>query len=185
MSPLPADQSTPSSSLSVSTTRLVRSVLRLYTRDDSDDAKCHPQPNIDLCEKPDSAKLTSEIVIGTLGGVLVIVTLSLLVFLHYRHKRRDEREWPKNNQELDDYGMGSTTPSSNAAAPGRPKNAYKRPRVDPDDDDDAASNLPPPGARRDSLQSLARSIRGNPDAYRSRPDDISHDMKPVEPLSQL
>ncbi|XXH02103.1 hypothetical protein Hte_008469 [Hypoxylon texense] len=185
MSPLPADRSTRSSPFSIATARLVRSVVRLYTRDDADDAKCHPQPNIDLCEKPDSAKLTSEIVIGTLGGVLVVVTVSLLVFLHYRHKRRDEREWPKNNQELDDYGMGSTAtaPSSNAAAPGRPKNAYKRPRVDPDDDDDG--KLPPPGPRRDSLQSLARSLRGNPDAYRSRPDDTSHDMKPVEPSSQL
>ncbi|KAI1771088.1 hypothetical protein F4818DRAFT_221327 [Hypoxylon cercidicola] len=179
MSPLPVDQSTWSSTLSLSTTSLVRSIF-LSARDESDDAKCHPQPNIDLCEKPDSAKVTGEIVIATLGGLLVVVTATILVFLHYRHKRRDEREWPKNNQELDDYGIGPI-PSSDTGAPKRPKNAYRQPRVDPDDD----NALSPPRPRRDSLQSLARSIRGNPDAYRSRPDDTSHDMKPVEPLSQL
>ena len=101
------------------------------------------------------------------------MTVATLLFFHFRHKRRDEREWPKNNQELDDYGIGP--------APQRPKNAYKQPRVDPDDGDDLA----PPRPRRDSLQSLARSLRGNPNAYRSRPDDTSHDMKPVEPSSQL
>ncbi|KAI1763249.1 hypothetical protein GGR53DRAFT_467550 [Hypoxylon sp. FL1150] len=184
MSPLPAGQSTRSSSSSISlpTTKFVRSVYRLLARDDADDAKCHPQPNIDLCEKPDSAKLASEIVIGTLGGLLVVVTATVLIFLHYRHKRRDEREWPKNNQELDDYGIGPARPS-NAGSVGKPKNTYKPPRVDADDGND--DDLSPPRPRRDSLQSLARSLRGNPEAYRSRPDDTSHDMKPVEPVSQL
>ncbi|KAI0179614.1 hypothetical protein GGR52DRAFT_206335 [Hypoxylon sp. FL1284] len=181
MSPLPADHSAPSSPISLPATRLARSLFTLFARDDSDDAKCHPQPDIDLCEKPDSAKRAGEFVIGTLGGLLVIITAVLLVILHYRHKRRDELEWPKNNQELDDYGLGPD-PASGATVPGKPKNAYKPPRVDPVDDD---GDLPRPGPRRDSLQSLARSLRGNPDAYRSRPDDTSNDMKPVEPSSQL
>lgn len=117
----------------------------------------------------------------TSSGLLVVVTATILVILHYRHKRNDEREWPKNNQELDDYGVGPMPPSRGGAV-GKPKSAYRPPRVDADDDSDT---LPAPRERRDSLQSLARSLRGNPEAYRSRPDDTSHDMKPVEPVSQL
>ncbi|KAI1395139.1 hypothetical protein F4819DRAFT_212000 [Hypoxylon fuscum] len=172
MSPLPVDRST---SLASTTTRLARSIFHLLKAREDD--PCHPQPNIDLCEKPNAASHTTEITVGTLGGLLVLGTTGILIFLHFRRKRRDEQEWPKNNQELDDYGVGPMP----TAAPGRPKNAYRQPRVDPDDD----GHLPRPGARRDSLQSLARSIRGNPNAYKSKPDDITHDMKPVEPTSQL
>ncbi|KAI1386002.1 uncharacterized protein F4822DRAFT_359616 [Hypoxylon trugodes] len=176
MSPLPVDHEAATTSPA---SHITRAVIHLFTRDD-DDAKCHPQPNIDLCEKPDSAKQTSTIVIGTLAAVLVVATLSILTIFHLRRKRRDELEWPKNNQELDDYGVGPMPPSQ----PSKPKNTYRKPRVEDDDDIKSGANLPPP-RRRDSLTSLARSIRGDPDAYRSRPDDTSHDMKPVEPLSQL
>ncbi|KAI0838560.1 hypothetical protein F5Y06DRAFT_296636 [Hypoxylon sp. FL0890] len=149
----------------------------LAARDDAEDKKCHPQPNIDLCEKPAASSDATSIVVGTLSGALVVLTIGTLLFLHFRRKRRDEREWPKNNQELEDYGFG---PAPSTGAPSKPKNTYRQPRVD----DETEQNLPPPG-RRDSLSSLARSLRGTPDAYRSRPDDTSHDMKPVEPASQL
>ncbi|KAI2631528.1 hypothetical protein GGS26DRAFT_557974 [Hypomontagnella submonticulosa] len=184
MSPLPAaadHSAAPSSS-----TILTRAVFHLLTARADDDAKCHPSPNIDLCEKPELANHTSEIVIGTLGGVVAVITIATLAFFHFRRQRADAREWPKNNQELDDYGVG---PLPSSSAPRKPKNAYQAPRVDAVDDagedyDSKGRNLPPP-VRRDSLQSLARSLRGNPDAYRSRPDDTSLAMKPVEPVSQL
>ncbi|OTA90949.1 hypothetical protein M434DRAFT_397607 [Hypoxylon sp. CO27-5] len=171
MSPLPlvVDQAAASSA---------RAVFRfLAARDDAEDKKCHPQPNIDLCEKPAASSDATSIVVGTLSGALVVLTIGTLLFLHFRRKRRDEREWPKNNQELEDYGLG---PAPSTKAPSKPKTAYRQPRVD----DDTERNLSPPG-RRNSLSSLARSLRGTPDAYRSRPDDTSHDMKPVEPVSQL
>ncbi|KAI1378101.1 hypothetical protein F4677DRAFT_414413 [Hypoxylon crocopeplum] len=183
MSPLPAkvDQAAQLPS------RFARTVLRLLGPRDDDDAKCHPQPNIDLCEKPVAANDATPIVLGVLGGVIVVATISVLLFLHFRRKRRDDKEWPKNNQELDDYGIGPLPTASNlnnAAAP-KPRTAYRAPRVEPDSDNENDPYQPPPNTRRDSLQSLARSLRGNPDAYRPRRDDTSVDMKPVEPTSQL
>ncbi|OTB03234.1 hypothetical protein M426DRAFT_24022 [Hypoxylon sp. CI-4A] len=177
MSPLPIDKAaTTSASL------LARAAIHfLAMRDDDDtDAKCHPRPDIDLCEKPNAASDSTTIVLGTIGGFVLVATLSTLAFLHIRRQRRDKREWPKSSQELEDYGMG---PMPVGNAPPKPKNAYRPPRVDNDDDADNG-HLPPPG-RRDSLSSLARSIRGNPDAYKPRRDDTSNEMKAVEPASQL
>ncbi|KAI0887060.1 uncharacterized protein GGS22DRAFT_159298 [Annulohypoxylon maeteangense] len=178
MSPLPVDQVTQSSSAS----NIARTIINLLrTRDDEETyAKCHPQPNIDLCEKPEAASNTTTIVLSVLGGILVVGTIATLIVFHLRRQRSDAREWPKSQQELEDYGIGPmpSAPSNNGAPP-RPKNAYRQPHVESD-----STHLPPPG-RRDSLKSLARSIRGNPDAYRSRPDDTRHDMKAVEPTSQL
>ncbi|KAI2785074.1 hypothetical protein F4815DRAFT_451297 [Daldinia loculata] len=183
MSPLPINPSIPSTaSLASHFARAISHVLT--TRDEDEDAKCHPRPDIDLCEKPQASNHTVEILIGVLGGLLVVSTVSILLVLHIRRQRQDRREFPKSSQELDDYGVGPMPPTTTAAAkpprPTKPQNAYRQPRAEPDDGDD----LKPPG-RRDSLNSLARSIRGNPDAYRSRPDDTSLDMKPVEPASQL
>ncbi|KAI5859839.1 hypothetical protein GGS23DRAFT_263333 [Durotheca rogersii] len=179
MSPFPADHAVaaPLSSFSASVAgRFARRAFRILTRADEVDP-CHPRPNIDLCEKPNASNSTTAIVVGTLGGLLAFVTIATLVILHIRHQRKDEREWPKNSQqELDDYGVGPMP-----AAPPKSKSAYQKPRADADD---GADYLPPP-RRRDSLQSLARSIRGTDSAYRSRPDDTSHAMKPVEPLSQV
>ncbi|KAI0115407.1 hypothetical protein F4814DRAFT_321166 [Daldinia grandis] len=177
MSPLPINPSIPSAaSLASHFARAISHVLT--TRDEDEDKKCHPRPDIDLCEKPQASKHSTAIIVGVLGGLLVVSTVGTLFVLHIRRQRQDRREFPKNNQELDDYGVGPMPPTT--TKPTRPQNAYRQPRVEPDDGDD----LKPPG-RRDSLNSLARSIRGNPDAYRSRADDTSHDMKPVEPTSQL
>ncbi|KAI0846047.1 hypothetical protein F5Y00DRAFT_150566 [Daldinia vernicosa] len=181
MSPLPINPSIPSAtSLASHFARAISHVSHvLTTRDEDEDTKCHPRPDIDLCEKPQASQHTTAIVVGVLGGLLVVSTVGILSVLHIRRQRQDKREFPKNNQELDDYGIGPMPPTA-TAKPTRPQNAYRPPHVESDDGDD----LKPPG-RRDSLNSLARSIRGNPDAYRSRPDDTSHDMKPVEPASQL
>ncbi|KAI2465353.1 hypothetical protein F4781DRAFT_409595 [Annulohypoxylon bovei var. microspora] len=175
MSPLPADQAASSSS-----SHFARAILHLLTTRDDDEtyAKCHPQPNIDLCEKPEAASNTTTIILSVIGGILAVGTISTLIFFHLRRSRRDAQEWPKSQQELEDYGIA---PMPSSGAPPRPKNAYRQPSVGPDD----ADHLPPPPGRRDSLKSLARSIRGNPDAYRPRPDDTAHGMKAVEPTSQL
>lgn len=46
-------------------TRFGRIARHLIVRED-DDAKCHPQPNIDLCEKPASSDKTTPITIGVI-----------------------------------------------------------------------------------------------------------------------
>jgi hypothetical protein len=45
--------------------RFSRIARHLLVRDD-DDAKCHPQPNIDLCEKPASSDKSTPIAIGVI-----------------------------------------------------------------------------------------------------------------------
>ncbi|KAI1462924.1 uncharacterized protein F4812DRAFT_448547 [Daldinia caldariorum] len=186
MSPIPVNPSTPSTLSAASLASLASHFARavshvLTTRDEDEDKKCHPAPNINLCEKPNASKPTAGIVVGTIAGLVFGTTVITLIILHIRRQRQDKREFPKNNQELDDYGIGPMAPAS-TGTPARPQKAYRQPRVEPDAEDD--DDLKPP-RRRDSLNSLARSIRGNPDAYKSRPDDTSHDMKPVEPVSQL
>ncbi|KAI1089275.1 hypothetical protein F5B19DRAFT_495584 [Rostrohypoxylon terebratum] len=185
MSPVPVDQAASSS-----VSHIARAISHLLkARDDESDAKCHPQPNIDLCEKPEAASNTTTIVLSVFGAILVVGTVATLAFFHFRRQRRDAQEWPKSQQELEDYGIGpmpnktTTTTTPTSAAPPRPKNAYRPPHVE-SENGGGRDHLPAP-SRRDSLTSLARSIRGNPDAYRSRPDDTSHNMKAVEPTSQL
>lgn len=46
--------------------RFGRIARHLLVRDDDDDAKCHPRPDIDLCEKPASADKSTPIAIGVI-----------------------------------------------------------------------------------------------------------------------
>ncbi|KAI1437347.1 hypothetical protein GGR50DRAFT_97794 [Xylaria sp. CBS 124048] len=89
-------------------TRFGRIARHLMPRDD-DDAKCHPQPNIDLCEKPATSGHSTTITIAVIVAVIVIGTFAVLTFLHLRRKRMDKEEWPKSQQELEDYGFASSS----------------------------------------------------------------------------
>ncbi|KAI1499098.1 hypothetical protein F5X99DRAFT_296023 [Biscogniauxia marginata] len=165
-------------------TRLARTARQLLVRDDDEEtyAKCHPAPNIDLCEKTGASSHATEISIGVICVVFVGTLLITLTIFHVRRQRRDAAEWPKNNQELDDYGLG-------APPVDRPKNTYQQPRP---------GERPPPTKSRNELDNLARSLRnpddraGNPGSRdydygysKRRDDDVTPDMKPVEPASQL
>ncbi|KAH9905596.1 hypothetical protein F4778DRAFT_778988 [Xylariomycetidae sp. FL2044] len=190
------EQTTPTSSIRFS--RIARYIL---SRDD--DAKCHPQPNINLCEKPGISDKTTGIAIGVIAGAIVIGVLSVLIFLHLRRKKRDEQEWSgKNLQELEDYGMD--TPASNTVT--RPGKTYQQqPTTIPDmaprhhQNNSHAGDGARDSAKRNSLDALARDLRAhnqnrNDDGqdrdrkkYQARvEDEVSYDnMKPVEPVSQV
>ncbi|KAI8631418.1 hypothetical protein F5Y19DRAFT_423714 [Xylariaceae sp. FL1651] len=155
--------------------RLARHLLS--TRDDEDYKKCHPQPNIDLCEKPASSGSTTGIVIGSILAVIVLGTVVVLGFLHLRRKRLDEKEWPKNNQELEDYGF--EVPS---AATRRPQNT----RRGKDEQQRTEVGITPPKPERGSLDNLERSLRGQTTgAFKRHDEEISADMKPVEPSDRI
>ncbi|KAI3339504.1 hypothetical protein F4824DRAFT_455541 [Ustulina deusta] len=168
--------------------RFGRIARHLVIRDD-DDAKCHPRPDIDLCEKPATSDKTTPITIGVIVGIIVLGTAVVLTFFHLRRKRRDEKEWPKNNQELEDYGIA--VPSSNVR---QPQAAYHPPqpqqrqqdqyqRYDADRDAVFASQKP----ARSSLDNLERSLRGpqTTGAFKRQDEYISADMKPVEPSDRI
>ncbi|KAI1640806.1 hypothetical protein F4809DRAFT_353389 [Biscogniauxia mediterranea] len=161
--------------------RFARLARQLLVRDDEDYAKCHPSPNIDLCEKTGISSHSAEIAIGVICFLVVGATLTTLTIFHLRRQRMDAKEWPKNNQELADYGIEVPEPIN------KPKNTYQQP-----------SSAGAGGkSSRNSLDNLARSLRnhdgpGQPgrrdhdyNYKRQRDDDISANMKPVEPASQL
>ncbi|KAI1123337.1 hypothetical protein F5Y10DRAFT_55441 [Nemania abortiva] len=167
--------------------RFGRIARHLIARDD--DSKCHPQPNIDLCEKPASSDKTTPITIGVIVGIVVVGTFAVLTYFHLRRKRKDKEEWPKNNQELEDYGFA--VPSSGVRQPQpnyqqapppqyqeQPQQHDQYQRNDVHHDQGFASQKP----ARGSLDDLERSLRGGQTtgAFRRQEEQISADMKPVE-----
>ncbi|KAI8948612.1 hypothetical protein F4801DRAFT_581251 [Xylaria longipes] len=147
--------------------RFGRIARHLIVRDD-DDAKCHPRPNIDLCEKPASSDKTTPITIGVIVGIIVVGTLGVLTFFHLRRKRADEKEWPKNNQELEDYGI--VAPSSTVR---QPQTAHHPPQQQQQQYNDQYN--------------LEQSLRGGQTtgAFRRQDEQISADMKPVEASDRI
>ncbi|KAI0205896.1 hypothetical protein F4808DRAFT_455400 [Astrocystis sublimbata] len=140
-----------------------------------DEKNCHPQPNIDLCEKPASSDKSTPITIGVIVGIVVFGTLGVLTFFHLRRKRRDEKEWPKNNQELDDYGI--VAPSSNIRPP---QSAHHAPQQQQQQQQYNESY-------RNDEHNLEQSLRGGKTtgAFRHQDEQISADMKPVEPSDRI
>ncbi|KAI0802901.1 hypothetical protein GGR55DRAFT_663441 [Xylaria sp. FL0064] len=165
--------------------RFGRIARHLVTRDD-DDAKCHPRPDIDLCEKPATSDKTTPITIGVIVGIIVVGTVALLTFFHLRRKRKDEKEWPKNNQELEDYGFA--VPSSGARQLAA-QHSVPQPQQQPHDQyqgvDDKGLDSQRPA--RNSLDNLERSLREpqTTGAFRRHDEHISADMKPVEAADRI
>ncbi|KAL2260521.1 hypothetical protein VTK26DRAFT_5432 [Humicola hyalothermophila] len=88
-------------SFATSIRRAVTDVL--LRREDKD---CHPQPGVNLCEKPRISSTTiTWIVVGTALGLLVVGSLSVLIFLHLRRKKRDKREDMEDRFAGLDYGL--------------------------------------------------------------------------------
>ncbi|KAI0514624.1 hypothetical protein F5B22DRAFT_225308 [Xylaria bambusicola] len=170
--------------------RFGRIARHLVIRDDKE-KDCHPQPNIDLCEKPATSDKTTPITIGVIAGIIVVGLAVVITFLHFRRKRRDEKEWPKNNQELEDYGF--IDPSSTVR---QPQSAHHNPQAQQqqqqrdqyqhydDSPDRGGFNKPP----RNDLDDLERSLRGGGQttgAFRRQNEQVSGDMKPVEPTDRI
>ncbi|KAI1748738.1 hypothetical protein F4782DRAFT_516076 [Xylaria castorea] len=173
--------------------RFGRIARHLIVRDDTD-AKCHPRPDIDLCEKPASSDKTTPIAIGVIVGIIVVGTGIVLTWFHIRRKRKDEAEWPKNNQELEDYGI--VAPSSTVRQPQPAHHSPEQPppqyneqyneqyqRHNTHDEPGFASQKP----ARSSLDNLEHSLRGGQTtgAFRHQDEQISADMKPVQPSDHI
>ncbi|KAL2266709.1 hypothetical protein VTJ83DRAFT_6061 [Remersonia thermophila] len=84
-------------------TTIRQHVARMLLRREDE---CHPQPGIDLCEKPSvSSVQTTWIVVGTVVGLLLVVTGTVLIFLHIRKTKRDNREDLEDRFRRADYGL--------------------------------------------------------------------------------
>ncbi|KAI0864855.1 hypothetical protein F4860DRAFT_463606 [Xylaria cubensis] len=155
-----------------------RLARHLIVRED-DESKCHPRPDIDLCEKPASSSKTTPIAIGVIVGIVVVGTGAVLTYFHLRRKRKDQEEWPKNNQELEDYGI--VAPSSTVR---QPQAAHHPPEQPPPQYSERDQRHEP---ARSSLDNLEHSLRGGQTtgAFRRQDEQISADMKPVQPSDHL
>ncbi|KAL2118899.1 hypothetical protein VTJ04DRAFT_5858 [Mycothermus thermophilus] len=78
---------------------------------------CHPQPGVDLCEKPSiSSVQTTWIIVGVVVGLLLTGTGSVLLFLHFRKTKRDKREDLEDRFHRADYGLDELPPSGKPPA---------------------------------------------------------------------
>ncbi|AEO68288.1 uncharacterized protein THITE_2145469 [Thermothielavioides terrestris NRRL 8126] len=90
-------------------TNVRRAVGTLLGRDHKD---CSPEPGINLCEKPViSSTSVTWIIVGAALGAVVLGTLAVLVFLHFRRRKRDKREDMEDRFQMSDYGLDDV-PSS-------------------------------------------------------------------------
>ncbi|KAI1821181.1 hypothetical protein F4861DRAFT_520174 [Xylaria intraflava] len=189
--------------------RFGRLARHLIPRDDDD--KCHPEPDINLCEKSATSSNATPITIGVTVGVVVFGTLAVLTFLHLRRKRRDEQEWGKDQQELEDYGFTASPTSVR-----QPPNAYyhqqnqyeqqqqqrrqqsqqqaqQQSQHDPykhqDTRHDAQydAKLASQNSARTSLDDLERSLRTGQTtgAFRRQEERVPADSMPIEPSDHI
>lgn len=108
-----------------------RTVGLLVGREDKD---CHPQPDVDLCARPwISSKELTWIIVGVVlyvlgspflpmrdmdnetnttfySGLILIITVSLLLFFHFRRKRREKSEDMEDRFQMADYGLDEVPP---------------------------------------------------------------------------
>ncbi|KAK7427039.1 hypothetical protein QQZ08_006466 [Neonectria magnoliae] len=123
-------------------------ITRLRPREAKD--SCHPQPNVNLCEK---SQVSSKTV---LAGVIVAMFICLccfFAFLWHLHRKRTKRDIQEDikGQELDDYGIEpSSAPPKTSRMPQAPPPAKIR--------RDTRTADPPPSYRM-SQESLSPSLR--------------------------
>ncbi|ETS72981.1 hypothetical protein PFICI_15373 [Pestalotiopsis fici W106-1] len=139
------------------------SLFTILARDD-----CTNSAGGDTCEKPASNSKITAIVIGVITGVLLACLLVVIVIFQRRRTRRDNQEWTKDPQELEDYGMG-TMDLDNTAKTGSvrlPPEAHRAER--PVKAEGAGSEMPPQSRISvTSTVSLARQLRGHDDTLSS------------------
>ncbi|KAI0126218.1 hypothetical protein BJ170DRAFT_463973 [Xylariales sp. AK1849] len=139
----------------------------IFARDD-----CTNSAGGDSCEVPADQDRIEKIVIGVICGVVLIGLFGVLIYLHTRRQRRDKREWTKDPQELDDYGLGREPASTNNVAAPRQAHPHDRSYAmgsGLDGLDDKNLGVPIGRISVDSTQSLARSLRQSDHAFASKP----------------
>ncbi|KAL2151118.1 hypothetical protein VTH82DRAFT_6216 [Thermothelomyces myriococcoides] len=84
-------------------TSVKRTVMDFLVRREEED--CHPEGGIDRCKKPWISSKVTWVVVGVLAGLIVLVTLSVLLFLHFRGRRRERQEDLEDRFRAADYGL--------------------------------------------------------------------------------
>ncbi|KAL2168051.1 hypothetical protein VTG60DRAFT_527 [Thermothelomyces hinnuleus] len=84
-------------------TSIRRAVIDMLVRREEED--CHPEGGIDRCKKPWVSSKVTWIVVGVLAGLIVLATVSVLLFFHFRGRRRERREDLEDRFHNADYGL--------------------------------------------------------------------------------
>lgn len=111
------------------------------------------------------------------SGFFVIGIIAVLVVLHLRRRKRDKREWTKDPQELDDYGLGTNTAISSVKVQQQTHNSNNNTftgtldsQVKQGGPDVRMPSLGVPNNRStaDDTSSLARSVQHNENPFASK-----------------
>ncbi|KAI4592262.1 hypothetical protein KJ359_011321 [Pestalotiopsis sp. 9143b] len=136
-------------------------MLAILARDD-----CTNAAGGNTCEKPASNSKITAIVVGVITGVLLVCLLVVIVIFQRRRTRRDNQEWTKDPQELEDYGMGTMDNSAKTGNVRPPPQAHRADR--PAKEEEAGGNMPLHSrVSVTSTNSLARQLRGHDDTLNS------------------
>ncbi|KAM7186825.1 hypothetical protein V8F33_011583 [Rhypophila sp. PSN 637] len=77
---------------------------------------CPVIDGVERCTKPTIASQgTTWIIVGVIVGIIVVGAFSVLIFLHIKNKRRNEREDLEDRFQMADYGLEPPTGSSKVA----------------------------------------------------------------------
>lgn len=90
-----------------------------------DDSCSEDDGGVNRCKKPAIASQgTTWIIVGVIVGIILVGALSVLLFLHIKTKRRNEREDLEDRFQMADYGLEPPTGSAQIApigGNGKPK----------------------------------------------------------------
>lgn len=136
-------------------------VSHLIARED-DPEVCKESPH--KCEKPAVSSQTVTIaIVATVLGLLVVSTLSIMVFFHLKKRSREKREDLEDQFQMSDYGLEDRPMPGRARKP--PTQASQRLSFD---------DLPQPGKPQpnpfDDTQSERSRDNSNPPQWPKRVD---------------
>jgi hypothetical protein len=99
------------------------------------------------------------------SGVLLLALIVTLYIFHRRRTKRDNQEWTKDPQELDDYGMGAMRAvKAGHVQPPPVAHHHDRPNKETEG---MGLGVPHNRISIDSTHSLARQLRGHDDNLHS------------------
>jgi len=130
----------------------------LLTAREDDPELCKQSPH--LCEKPAvSSNTLTFAIVGSVLGLLVLSTLSIMLYFHLKKRRREKREDLEDQFQMSDYGLDDGPPVA-----GRTRKSPPMQRLSFDD-------LPQPGVPKKTVNPFDDNLsdRSGDDRNPARP----------------
>ncbi|KAH6847676.1 hypothetical protein B0I37DRAFT_354389 [Chaetomium sp. MPI-CAGE-AT-0009] len=110
----------------------------MLARREGEEKDCHPQPDLDFCKKPwVSSNKVTWIIVGVVLGLFLVSTGSVVLFFHFRRRKREKGEDVEDRFHRADYGLdelpvaGKPRPDHDMRSQDRSPSGYGRRSRDP------------------------------------------------------